>query len=124
MSDPSEHETARLSIRVDLPGGGRLGPGKASLMRAIERTGSIAGAARAMGLSYPRALKLVQDLNRHFAEPLIETYQGGAQQGGACLSATGKEALALYDAIGAAAERACKAERDGLAALKQAPARS
>ena len=48
-----------LSIRIDFPGGGRLGPGKAALLQGISETGSIRSAADALGMSYPKALKLV-----------------------------------------------------------------
>ena len=38
---------ARLSVRIDLPNGGRFGPGKAALLRAIASEGSIRKAAAA-----------------------------------------------------------------------------
>jgi molybdate transport system regulatory protein len=45
----------RLSIRIDLPSGGRFGPGKAALLDAIADLGSINKAASQLGMSYPRA---------------------------------------------------------------------
>ncbi len=35
----------RLSIRIDLAGGGRIGPGKVTLLEAIAQTGSILSCA-------------------------------------------------------------------------------
>lgn len=87
---------ARLSIRVDLPNGRRFGPGKADLLSAVSETGSISGAARALGMSYPRALRLVEDMNALFAEPLLETFHGGQSRGGARLTGAGKTVLARY----------------------------
>lgn len=85
-----------LSIRVDLPNGRRFGPGKADLLAAIAATGSVSGAARALGMSYPRALRLVDDMNTLFAAPLIETFHGGKSRGGARLTAGGESVLACY----------------------------
>ena len=39
----------RLSIRLDLTGGDRIGPGKIALLEAIQATGSISAAARRLG---------------------------------------------------------------------------
>ena len=44
-----------LSIRIDLPSGNRIGPGKIALLEAIRSTGSISAAARSIGMSYRRA---------------------------------------------------------------------
>jgi len=88
--------SAKLSIRLDLPSGGRFGPGKAALLEAVEKTGSISGSARALEMSYPRALRLVDEMNTHFKTALVETYQGGAKRGGAKLTETGRDILRLY----------------------------
>jgi molybdate transport system regulatory protein len=41
----------RLSIRLDLTSGDRIGPGKIALLEAIQATGSISAAARSLGMS-------------------------------------------------------------------------
>src|SRR4051794_32949966 len=46
----------RLSIRVDLGPGLRIGPGKIALLEAIDATGSISAAGRKLGMSYRRGL--------------------------------------------------------------------
>ncbi len=101
MSDETQ---ARISLRIDLPGGARLGPGKAALMEAIEREGSLAGAARALSLSYPKAKRLVDELNGAFATPLVATRHGGHERGGAQLSPTGQAVLALYRRVAGSAQ--------------------
>ena len=73
-----------------------FGPGKAELLEQIDRTGSIGEAAKAMGMSYMKAWKLVQGMQRGFAEPLVRKSRGGAARGGATVSPTGYEVLALY----------------------------
>lgn len=87
---------ASLSIRVDLPNGRRFGPGKADLLAAIAATGSVSGAAKALGMSYPRALRLIEDMNSLFAAPLVETFHGGQARGGARLTARGEAILDRY----------------------------
>ena len=84
-----------------------LGPGKTDLLRAIAGTGSLAGAARQLGMSYMRAWKLVHTMNACFREPLVEMERGGTTQG-ARLTPTGERALALYDEM----ERAALAGAD------------
>jgi molybdate transport system regulatory protein len=59
----------RLSIRLDLTSGDRIGPGKIALLEAIQATGSISAAARKIGMSYRRAWLLVEQINESLAEP-------------------------------------------------------
>ncbi len=73
-----------------------FGPGKADLLQAIERTGSISGAAREMEMSYRRAWLLVEEMNRCFSNPLVATATGGARGGGAVVTELGREVLARY----------------------------
>jgi len=60
MTQRSGH---RLTIRIDLGSGVRVGPGKIALLEAIATAGSIAGAGRALRMSYKRAWELVEELN-------------------------------------------------------------
>ncbi|HLZ79252.1 MAG TPA: ModE family transcriptional regulator [Sphingomonas sp.] len=94
-----------------------MGPGKAALMEAIIREGSISAAARAIGMSYRRAWLLVDAMNRCWAEPLVETAAGGARGGGARLSETGVTVLAQYRAMEAAIAKAAAAGERAMAAL-------
>jgi molybdate transport system regulatory protein len=86
----------RLSIRVDLGPGLRIGPGKVALLETIEATGSISAAGRALGMSYRRAWLLVEELNRTFALPVVSTQTGGGRGGGTSLTAHGRELIARY----------------------------
>ncbi len=93
----------RLSIRIDLPCGTRVGPGKIALLEEIDRAGSISAAGRAMKMSYRRAWELVEDLNRHLGEPVVETASGGAGGGGARLTPAGAMLVQQYRAMEEAA---------------------
>lgn len=101
--------TARLSLRLDLPGG-RLGPGKVALLEAIAREGSIAAAGRSLGMSYRRAWLLVEALNALAGVPVVEASAGGAGGGGAALTAAGRALVDDYRAIEAAAAAATAAQ--------------
>lgn len=78
-----------------------IGPGKADLLEAIDRTGSISAAARAMRMSYRRAWLLVDTMNACFRAPLVTTEKGGREGGGAVLTLTGRRALRSYRALAA-----------------------
>jgi molybdate transport system regulatory protein len=98
----------RLSIRVDLAEGVRIGPGKVALLEAIGRTGSISAAGRALRMSYRRAWDLVEELNRTLGCPVVVATSGGAGGGGASLTVAGECIVAEYRAIEAEAEAACR----------------
>ena len=100
---PVEGLAPRLSIRIDLGPGHRLGPGKVRLLEMIAKHGSIAGAGRALGMSYRRAWLLVEAMNTGFGRPVVEAQSGGRAGGGARLSAFGAEVVNQYRAIEAAA---------------------
>lgn len=76
-----------------------IGPGKAALLETIAATGSIAAAARDMGMSYKRAWLLVETLNAMFDAPLVESSRGGQGKGGAVLTGRGQAVLAEYRAV-------------------------
>ncbi len=81
-----------------------IGPGKAELLERIGRSGSIAAAAREMGMSYKRAWLLIETLNAMFDAPLVEAARGGPGKGGAILTGRGRAVLAAYRAVEAAAQ--------------------
>lgn len=81
-----------------------LGPGKADLLDAIARTGSIRAAAEELGMSYMRAWTLVRTMNAAFRSPLVEKERGGAGQGGATLTERGTRVLRLYQQMQKKAE--------------------
>lgn len=106
-----------LGLRIRLVLGPKLmiGPGKADLLEGIREMGSIAAAGRRMGMSYKRAWLLVETMNAGFVRPLVETARGGAGFGGATLTETGEQVLALYRGMVA---NATQAAADEVAALE------
>ena len=98
----------RLSIRVDLASGARIGPGKVAVLEEIDRSGSISAAGRALGMSYRRTWDLVEDLNRSLGGPVVATSAGGSGGGGAVLTEVGRAVVDLYRSIEADAVRAAQ----------------
>jgi molybdate transport system regulatory protein len=106
-----------VRIRIVLAGGMALGPGKADLLAAIDRLGSLAAAGRSMNMSYQRAWSLIVEMNGMFGEPLVTLSRGGAKRGGASLTGMGKTVLARYRAIEAATASLCRTELSEIAAM-------
>ncbi len=98
-SRPETQSLPRLRLRILFGTDAMLGPGKADLLEHIRATGSIAAAGRAMAMSYKRAWSLVEEMNRAFRAPLVDSSRGGAKGGGAHLTETGEEVLANYRAL-------------------------
>lgn len=111
-----------LHLRVVLPNGVVIGPGRAELLEAIREHGSISAAGRAIGMSYKRAWDLADAVNTAFNSPLIETSAGGAAGGGTRLTAAGETVLAVYRRIEIAAAAATADEIQSLAGLLTKPA--
>lgn len=90
-----------LRIKLQLACGDEwaFGPGKADLLEAIDRCGSISAAGRAMGMSYRRAWLLVDAMNRCWAAPLVDATPGGGGDKGARLTPCGRDMLAAYRAL-------------------------
>jgi molybdate transport system regulatory protein len=105
---------ATLWLRLDFADG-RVGPGKITLLEAIQREGSISAAARALGMSYRRAWELVAELNETFPVPVVERVTGGSGGGGARLTELGEALLVGFREIEAAASRAAAAHLRRLA---------
>lgn len=107
---------AHISIRVDFGPGLRVGPGKIDLLEQIAALGSIAAGGRAMSMSYRRAWELVEELNRMFGKPVVDSKSSGKRGGGATLTPLGLSLISRYRAM----ERASVAASEShLAALSE-----
>jgi len=108
-----------LKSRYRLMRGGEIafGPGKADLLEAVARTGSIAEAARQLDLSYMRAWSMIKTMNGCFQKPVVEKNRGGETHGGAVVTDFGMEVLQLYRDITAKAEKAAAKESTALLKL-------
>ena len=76
-----------------------IGPGKVALLEAIAEYGSISAAARQLGMSYRRAWLLIDETNRAFSSPVVDTATGGSHGGGARLTPLGEKVITHYRAF-------------------------
>lgn len=117
MAEPGKDPRLKLKAQVLLGDAIAIGPGKADLLEAIARTGSIASAGRSLGLSYRRTRDMVEALNASWRAPLIETSKGGAGGGGTVLTPTGGELLRRYRALDKALQRTAARHAGSLVGL-------
>ena len=89
----------KISVRLRCGDDVAMGPGKALVLEAIERCGSISAAGREIGMSYRRIWLLVDVINRCWTEPLVQTARGGGGGGGTRLTPLGVDVLRQYRAM-------------------------
>lgn len=110
-------ENPALRIRIVFGETGMIGPGKAELLERIDQCGSIAAAGREMNMSYKRAWELIGTMNAMFRDPVVDSTRGGPGGGGAVLTETGHQVLALYRSFEAQSAQAGSASLEKLQAL-------
>lgn len=106
-----------VSLKLRFSRDRALGPGKIRLLELIDETGSISAASRAMKMSYPRAWKLIDNVNGVFADPLVNTQIGGATHGGATLTPLGRDVVRRYRSIEARVHTASAKHLEALEAI-------
>ncbi len=94
-----------------------MGPGKADLLEAIDREGSISAAGRALGMSYRRTWLLVDSMNRCWTKKLVDPVAGGGKGRGATLTPAGHDILSRYRAMEARLAAIAEADLAGLEKL-------
>ena len=110
MSRAGAKSLPQLSLRIDLDGEDRIGPGKIELLEQIREQGSISAAGRAMDMSYKRAWDLVDEINRICGHAVVEPQAGGKNGGGAVLTAFGVSLVSRYRKIERDATSAARKE--------------
>ena len=87
----------RSKVWLEVDGEPFLGDGRYRLLRAVERSGSINGAARELGISYRKAWAQLAAMEAHAPYPLLERRTGGKAGGATVLT---EETLRLLEAYG------------------------
>lgn len=88
-----------LRLSITRSGDTIINRDRADVLAAIARHNSISAAARAIGISYRHAWKLVQEANDAAQVPLVDAATGGLRGGGARLTDRGRYALETYDQL-------------------------
>ena len=74
-----------------------IGIGIVWLLIGIEKHHSITRAAREMKLSYPKALRLIGNLEKGLGQPIVVRRKGGSEGGGAELTPFGSDFVRRFD---------------------------
>jgi len=97
MKTPSPQLTGKLLIDTSM--GSFLGDKRIRLLEAIDKSGSISQAAKAVPLSYKAAWDALDDMNNLAPEPLVIRSAGGKHGGGTELTAFARRLIAFYRAL-------------------------
>jgi molybdate transport system regulatory protein len=85
--------SVRSKVWLEVEGEPFLGVGRLEILRAIERRGSIVGAALDTGIPYRRIWGAIQDMEQCINCPLVVRQRGGSMGGGARLTGVASEFL-------------------------------
>jgi molybdate transport system regulatory protein len=86
-------------LLIDTAMGSFLGDKRIRLLEAIDKSGSISQAAKAVPLSYKAAWDAVDDMNNIAPEPLVTRIAGGRHGGGTALTTFARRLIAFYRAL-------------------------
>jgi molybdate transport system regulatory protein len=95
----------RAKVWVEKDGKLVLSDYRVRLLRLIDETGSLADAAKAMGLSYRRAWGKVKEIERNLGAKLLESAAGGPGGGGSQLTDDARRLVEQYEQFRGSAER-------------------
>jgi molybdate transport system regulatory protein len=88
----------RVVYKVWLDRGGKaFGDGPYDLLKGIEQTGSLHQAAANMGMSYSKAWRLIQTIEKRLGFTLIERKIGGPSGGGSQITPKAKTFMRRYE---------------------------
>jgi molybdate transport system regulatory protein len=76
-----------------------LGGGKAALLQAVDRLGSIQRAADEFGMSYRHAWGAIRKIEKRAGFKIVDTKLGGKEGGGAQLTQKGKDFVDRVDSV-------------------------
>lgn len=84
----------RLRIAKNKP---FFGPGTVTLLRQIDRTGSVLEATKMMGMSYSKGRRMIRDAEEELGYAIVESKVGGVSGGISTISDKGRELLKKYE---------------------------
>lgn len=81
-------------------------PRRISLLKHVDKTGSISQGAKDAGISYKSAWDAINEMNQLSEQPLVDRATGGKGGGGAVLTRYGQRLIQLYDLLGQIQQKA------------------
>lgn len=82
-----------------------MGEGRYSLLKEIQKSGSLSKAAKHLKMSYGHAHQLIRDLNQRLGFIIIEPAVGGKKGGGMRVTERGKDLLQWFEDLTANVEK-------------------
>jgi molybdate transport system regulatory protein len=86
--------------------GKAFGEGPCELLKWVEKTNSLNEAAHQMGMSYSKAWKLIQTMEKRLGFSLLDKKIGGQSGGGSEVTPKGRELIKRYEGFEKDAKRA------------------
>lgn len=83
----------RSKVWLEINGKSFMGEGRAAVLKAIDRHGSMLRAAQETKISYRRIRGAIREMECALGRPLVYTRRGGANGGGAVLTDLARELL-------------------------------
>ena len=97
----------KVICKIWLENGGKaFGEGPCELLRRVEKSSSLHQAAGEMGMSYSKAWKLVQTMEKRLGFVLLDRKVGGPSGGGSRVTPRGKDLLKRYERFEREAKKA------------------
>jgi molybdate transport system regulatory protein len=100
----------RLKVWLLCDGLFLMGPNYLRFLRAVDETGTIRGAGKAVGWSYRTCLNRVRRMERALGRPVLLTVRGGSAHGGSRLTPEARRLVAGFErwqqAVGAFSRKA------------------
>jgi molybdate transport system regulatory protein len=97
----------KVAYKIWLDNRGKaFGEGPHELLKQVEHTRSLHQAAHQMGMSYSKAWKLIQTMEKRLGFVLLDKKIGGPSGGGSQVTSKGKDLLKRYERFEREARRA------------------
>ena len=76
-----------------------LGEGRVRLLKAIDECGSLSGASKQLNISYKKAWRLIDAVNKAAKKPVTTSSIGGVGGGGASLTPYGRDLVNVFETL-------------------------
>jgi molybdate transport system regulatory protein len=88
----------KVAFKIWLDHNGKaFGEGPCKLLKRVEKTRSLHEAAHQMGMSYSKAWKLIQSMEKRLGFFLLDKKIGGLSGGGSQVTSRGKDLMKRYE---------------------------